>query len=59
MMTDNSKSFYDRLRKTFPVISNEIGAPNNAPYAGRRTLISSPIDANINIKTIQNYVGHK
>ena len=58
MMTDRFKSFYDRLRKTFPVICKSIGIPQNTPYSGRRTFISSLIDANVNIRTIQNYVGH-
>jgi hypothetical protein len=35
------------------------GIPRNTPYSGRRTFISSLIDAQVNIKTIQNYVGHK
>ena len=58
MMNDRFKSFYDRLRKTFPVICKSIGIPQNTPYSGRRTFISSLIDANVNIRTIQNYVGH-
>ena len=58
MMNEQFKSFYDRLRKTFPVICKSIGIPQNTPYSGRRTFISSLIDANVNIRTIQNYVGH-
>ena len=58
MMNEQFKSFYDRLRKTFPVICKSIGIPENTPYSGRRTFISSLIDANVNIRTIQNYVGH-
>lgn len=59
MMNDQFKSFYDRLRKTFPSICKKIGIPQNTPYSGRRTFISSLIDARVNIRTIQNYVGHK
>ena len=59
MMNDQFKSFYDRLRKTFPGLCKKIGIPQNTPYAGRRTFISSLIDAQVNIKTIQKYVGHK
>ena len=53
------KSFYDRIRKTFPSLCKKAGIPQNAPYSGRRTFVSSLIDAQVNIKTIQNYVGHK
>ena len=58
MMNDHFKGFYDRLRKTFPYLCKKIGIPQNSPYSGRRTFISSLIDANVNIRTIQNYVGH-
>ena len=59
MMNDHFKGFYDRLRKTFPSLCKKIGIPQNTPYSGRRTFISSLVDAQVNIKTIQNYVGHK
>ena len=59
MMNDHFKGFYDRLRKTFPSLCEKIGIPQNTPYSGRRTFISSLIDAQVNIRTIQNYVGHK
>ena len=58
MMNDHFKGFYDRLRKTFPSLCKKIGIPQNTPYSGRRTFISSLIDAQVNIRTIQNYVGH-
>ena len=58
MMNDHFKGFYDRLRKTFPLLCKKIGIPENTPYSGRRTFISSLIDAQVNIRTIQNYVGH-
>ncbi len=58
MMNDHFKGFYDRLRKTFSSLCNKIGIPQNTPYSGRRTFISSLIDAQVNIRTIQNYVGH-
>ena len=59
IMNDHYKSFYDRLRKTFPSLCKKIGIPQNTPYSGRRSFISSLVDAHVNIKTIQNYVGHK
>ena len=59
MVSGNFKSFYDRMRKAVPAMCLKIGAPRNTPYAGRRTFISSLLDANVNIKTIRNYVGHK
>ena len=59
MTGENFKSFYDRMRKAFPAMCETIGAPRNTPYSGRRTFISSLVDANVNIKTIRNYVGHK
>ena len=46
------------MRKAFPAMCETIGAPRNTPYSGRRTFISSLVDANVNIKTIRNYVGH-
>ena len=51
--------FYNRMRKTFPLICKDLGIPDNTLYAGRRTFVSSLLDDNVNIKTIQNYVGHK
>ena len=59
MMNNQFKSFYDRLRKTFPHICKKLDIPENTPYSGRRTFIFSLIDARVNIRTIQNYVGHK
>lgn len=59
MTGENFKSFYDRMRKAVPAMCETIGAPRNTPYSGRRTFISSLVDANVNIKTIRNYVGHK
>ena len=59
MMNDNFNSFYDSMRKAVPEMCEAIGAPRNTAYAGRRTFISSLVDANVNIKTIRNYVGHK
>ena len=59
MTGENFKSFYDRMRKAFPAMCETIGAPRNTPYSGRRTFISSLVDANVNIKTIRNYVEHK
>ena len=53
------KGFYNRLRKTFPLICERIGIPYNTAYSGRRTFISSLIDQNVSVRTIQNYVGHK
>ena len=44
MMNDQFKSFYDRLRKTFPNICKKIGIPQNSPYSGRR---SDPLFYNI------------
>lgn len=57
-VTRECKSLYDRIRKTFPKLCDKIGIPRNTAYSGRRTFISSLYDADINIKTIQKYVGH-
>lgn len=56
---ENLQSFYGRMRKTFPGLCKSAGVPKNTPYSGRRTFVSSLIDAGINIRTIQDYVGHK
>ena len=56
---DELRGFYNRLRKTFPLICKRVGIPYNTAYSGRRTFISSLIDQNISVRTIQNYVGHK
>lgn len=59
MTNDNFQSFYGRMRKTFPGLCDSAGIPRNTPYSGRRTFVSSLIDARVNIRTIQNFVGHK
>lgn len=59
MMTDGFYSFYQSMRRSFPKMCEEAGLPRNTPYSGRRTFISSLIDAHVNMKTIQQYVGHK
>ena len=59
MMTDGFLSFYQSMRKSFPKMCEDAGIPRNTPYSGRRTFISSLIDAQVNMKTIQQYVGHK
>lgn len=56
---ENFQSFYGRMRKTFPGLCEKANIPTNTPYSGRRTFVSSLIDAGTNIRTIQNYVGHK
>lgn len=55
----NMYAFYEGLRHAFDIICKEAGIPNNTSYSGRRTFISSLIDKNVSIKTIQGYVGHK
>ena len=59
MMTDSFYAFYEGLRHAFVAICKDAGIPKNTPYSGRRTFISSLIDEDVNIRTIQEYVGHK
>lgn len=53
------RGFYNRLRKTFPLICKRLGIPHNTAYSGRRTFISSLINQSVSVRTIKNYVGHK
>lgn len=55
---DSMLEFYNRLRKTLPILCKATGIPRNTPYSGRRTFISSCIDSGMNLKTVQEYVGH-
>ena len=56
---DQLKGYYNRMRKTFPLLCKDLDIPANTLYSGRRTFVSSLIDSQMNIRTIQNYVGHK
>ena len=58
LTSNNVKSFYDRMSRTLKRICRKIGLPENSHYSGRRTFVSSLIDANVNVKTIMKYCGH-
>lgn len=51
-------SFYNRIRKTMPVLCRDADIPTETLYSARRTFVSSLLDSGANLETIKRYVGH-